>query len=93
MLVINKGHSGQFHIFRGGLAQQFLVPLEIAAHQDVLVLLPDQRREIAKLLLTKANTWVVVLNAEDLDNRTALAIFNKLAGDRHHLIEAPNGHV
>ena len=78
MLAINKGVSGVLHIFRGTAAQDFVLGLDIRAHQQCLVLLPHGRRERARFFLTVGGTGCLFVDAEDLPDAVARLAYNKV---------------
>src|SRR6266568_784455 len=79
VLVVNQGLSGQFHIFRGSEASEFLASLHVVAARKAVVILPPRRIERGSFFLTKALTMLLVLNSENLDDELATRAFCKVA--------------
>lgn len=71
MLVVNRGHSGQYHIFRGGDADRFLYGLGIVAWHPVVLRFQADHNEKARFLVTEGGTAVLVLNPESISNAEA----------------------
>ncbi len=79
MLVVNQGLSGDFHIFRGSEASEFLASLHVVAARKAVVILPPRRIERGSFFLTKAGTLLLVLNSENLDDELVKRAFDKVA--------------
>lgn len=79
MLVVNKGTSGAFHIFRGSQAKEFIGAIEVVAGRKVIVTLRENRVERGQFFLTKAGTGLLCLPAEDLTDELAQQAFNRTA--------------
>jgi hypothetical protein len=83
MLVINRGLSGKWHVFRGTEAQTFMSRLDVAGSQKCVVALPKGRFEKALFCLTKANTGLLIFNSETVDVALAkiayLQVWKKLS--------------
>src|SRR5438128_668151 len=76
MLVVNLGTNDEYFIFRGSMAREFLGGLEFISHRQVRVRLAHGRIATGRLSITKAQTFCLVLDAEDINDVMAQLAFD-----------------
>ena len=78
MLVVNRGISGDFHIFRGSDAQVFLGGLRVVTSDRVTVRDPRGGRISGRVFTTTSGTLAVVFNYEFFSDAGAKLIFRRV---------------
>lgn len=76
MLIVNQGLDGEYFIFRGSDAAEFLKGLDLLGSREVLVVLPDGRKERGRFAVTVAKTALLVLVAENISDTVASIAFD-----------------
>ena len=77
MLVINRGGSGSWHIFRGPEVHDFLSGVVVVATWPIALRVFGLGTELARLFGTEGGTYILCLNNERIPDIVAKALFKK----------------
>jgi hypothetical protein len=75
-MVVNMGINDQYFVFRGSVAEEFVKGLEFIGHRQVRLVLKNGRSIKGTLSITKAKTFCLWMECEDLTDATTQDLFD-----------------